>query len=146
MKSDSWNGGTLPLRIRTILACLALLAVTPSCNRPRFDSPKEAYLSFTRALQKGDVAVAYGVLSADTRKELERRAKDISDASGGAVPNNPTSLFVNISQRAPSVTEVKVLKEEGKTAVLSVSAGEKVQQVRMVKEEAGWKLDLAGGL
>ena len=134
------------MRVRTILACLALLAVTPSCNRPSFDTPTEAYLSFTRALQKGDVSVAYGVLSSESREKLEQRAKEISNASGGAVPSNPTALLVNISQRAPSVTEVKVLKEEGKTAVLSIAAGEKVQQVRMVREGAAWKLDLAGGL
>lgn len=122
------------------IAVVALLLA--ACNRPRWDTPVDAYLSFARAVQKGEFDVAYGGLSEATRGAMAARAKEISQASGGAVRDDPVALFFVEAARAPQVTEVKLAKLEGTAAVVSASADGQSQQVRMVREQGGWHLDV----
>ncbi len=124
------------------LLSLAVLALALGCNRPRFDTPTAAYESFARAIQKGDYDVAWSALSSNTQKLLSERAKEISAASGGSVKDDPAALFFAEGARAPQVSEIKLVREEGDGAVLAVTAaGEATREVRMVKERGGWRID-----
>jgi len=121
---------------------LAALALAAGCNRPRFDTPTAAYESFARAIQKGDYEVAWSALSAGTQKTLSDRAREISAASGGSVKDDPAALFFAQGARAPLVSEIKLVREEGDGAVLAVTAaGDATREVRMVKERGGWRID-----
>ena len=120
---------------------LAALALAAGCNRPRFDTPTAAYESFARAIQKGDYEVAWSALSAGTQKTLSDRAREISAASGGSVKDDPAALFFAQGARAPLVSEIKLVREEGESAVLTVTAAGATREVRMVKERGGWRID-----
>jgi hypothetical protein len=120
---------------------LAALALAASCNRPHFDTPTAAYESFARAIQKGDSKVAWSALSSGTQQLLSDRAREISAASGGSVRDDPAALFFAGGVPAPRVSEVKVVREEGDSAVLAVTAGGTTREVRMVKERGSWRID-----
>ena len=119
----------------------AALALAAGCNRPHFDTPAAAYDSFARAIQKGDYQVAWSALSSGTQQLLSDRAKEISSASGGSVRDDPAALFFAEGARAPLVSEIKVVREEGDSAVLAVTAGGTTREVRMVKERGSWRID-----
>jgi hypothetical protein len=137
-----------PMLKRTALVLLLALAVPATgCNRPDFSRPVEAYLSLARALQKGDAKTAWNAVSTPTRERLEKRAKEISAGSGGALREEPAALFFGASYDRRPVKEVKLLREEGNVAILSVVPDEgPPREVRMVKEEDGWKLDASQDL
>lgn len=124
------------------LPLIALLLLGVGCNRPRFDTPVDAYTSFTRAVQKSEFDVAFGALSSRTQAALKTKATQISRASGGAVKDDPAALFFAEEQTPAQVTEIKLVEQDGDTALLSVKAGQDLAQVRMVKEAGGWRIDL----
>ena len=123
------------------LLLLAALALAAGCNRPRFDTPLAAYQSFARAIQKGDYEVAWSALSSGTQKLLSDRAREISAASGGSVKDDPAALFFVEGARAPQLSEIKLVHEEGDSAVLAVTAAGATREVRMVKERGSWRID-----
>ena len=133
---------------RPVLVLLIALAVSATgCNRPDFTHPVAAYISLARALQKGDLKTAWNAISTETRTRLEERAKAISAGSGGALREEPASLFFGGSEDSRPLKEVKLLREEGNVAVLSVVPEEgPPREVRMVKEKDGWKLDASPDL
>ena len=122
-----------------LLPAVALLA----CNRPKWDTPTDAYMSFARAIKKQDSRTAWSGLSTESKQALEARAKAISESTGGAVRPAPQPLFFGGGFEAPPVRSVKLLSQEGKEARLAVvSEGGAEKEVRMVREEEGWRLDV----
>src|SRR4051812_18100272 len=114
----------------------ALLFAASGCNRPRWDRPDEAYKSFSAALRKSELKVAWEGLSAQTRKEMETRAKTVSAASGGSVKDEPMLMFFASGYKPLPQGDLKVAKEEGQSAVVEVAIGDAgaTQSQRMVKE------------
>ncbi|XXF76644.1 hypothetical protein P2318_26840 [Myxococcaceae bacterium GXIMD 01537] len=129
----------------TPLLLMALLALG-ACNRPRFDTPVDAYSSFHRLVQRGELKQAYAVLSQPTRDVLNDRAQKVSQASGGAVKPEPISLFFANVLPPSDVTGVTLLREEGDVATVRVFSSGQSSEVRMVKEPSGWKVDLTASL
>ncbi len=121
-----------------------LIAVTLlACNRPTWDTPTDAYMSFARAIQKQDSRTAWTGLSEESRKALEERAQVISEATGGAVRAAPQPLFFGGGFETPPVRSVKLLSQDGMQARLAVvSEGGTEREVRMVREKEGWRLDV----
>lgn len=119
---------------------LAALSLGP-CDKARGGTAVDAYLSFSRAAQRGDAKTAYALLSSGTQQKLAARAKEISAASGGAVKDDPAGLAFSAAPRPDPISEVKLLSESGDRATLSVKAGGRAAQVTMVKEKGGWKVD-----
>jgi hypothetical protein len=117
-----------------------------SCERSRADSPGDAYSAFSKAVQRGDSKAAYAALSQTTRQALEARAKEVSDASGGAIKDDPAALAFSSAPRPDPLTEVKLVQQSGDRAVLAVSGGARYQKVVMVRENGGWKVDLSDKL
>jgi hypothetical protein len=118
------------------------------CNRPRFDNPVDAYVSFARAIQKGELQLAWEALSTETRAVFEQRAKAVSDASGGAVRADPIALVFSPAPPAP-MKHPRVSREEGEGVVILEIEGEQPDEpalIRMVREPSGWKLDLRDSL
>lgn len=118
-----------------------------ACSLQRGDGPGDAYRAFARAARKGDLTKAWGGLSARTREELERRARALEKASGGAVKDDPAALFFYPgAQRDEKITGVEVLSLGSGTAVIRVTTGQRSRELKMVKEQAAWRLDLADTL
>src|SRR2546430_91489 len=88
---------------------LILAAASPACGAARSDSRVDAYVSFVKLVQKGETSAAFAQLSSAPRPALEQRAKEISDASGGAVKTDPAALFFSGNLHPRPVTEVKVV-------------------------------------
>jgi hypothetical protein len=90
-----------------------LLFLSLGCNRPRWDKPDEAYRSFASAVRRGEVKIAWEALSADTRKAAEARSKEMAQASGGSVKDEPMLMFFASGYKPLPQGDVKVAKEEG---------------------------------
>ncbi|MCP3105071.1 hypothetical protein LZ198_40015 [Myxococcus sp. K15C18031901] len=116
------------------------------CNRPRFDTPQDAYVSFHRMVRRDDLREAWAVLSKPTQDALMKKAQAVSDASGGAVKPEPLGLFFANVPPPEDVTEVSVVKESGDEATLDVRSPGRTHEVRMVREPSGWKVDLSASL
>lgn len=128
--------------MRWLLWLLLVLGLT-ACNRYRWDTPEAAYASFARAVQRGEYQVAYQALSAETRQAIAVRSREISQASGGALKDDPAVLAFASGVKPTPVSEVKVVKREDQVATVAVTAGGATQQQRMVKEGEQWKVDLS---
>jgi hypothetical protein len=124
--------------VLVILAALSLAA----CDKSRGGSPVDAYLSFSRAVQRGDAKAAYPLLSSRTQQKLAARAKEISAASGGAIKDDPAALAFSSAPRPDPLNEVKLLSQAGDRATLEVQAGGRTERLTMLKEKSGWKVDL----
>jgi len=133
--------------VRVLLAVTFLLASSSWCGTPAAAKPTEepvdAYLAFVRSVRKGDVKQAYGQLSTDTRTLLEKRAEEVSAASGGALKKDPMALFFTGSPRhGADVNEVKLVNRTDTRATVNAKAGEQEKVITLVKEADGWKVDL----
>lgn len=125
----------------TILATFSTSGVA-GCERPKSDSPVEVYTAFSRAVQKGDYKAAYAALSEETKRLLQEHAKEISQASGGAIKNDPAALAFSGSGGAQPPAEVKLESQEGSRATLSATGRGEGQRLQMVRDAGGWKVDL----
>jgi len=113
------------------------------CGKGRTSNPVEGYTSFSRAVQKGDYKAAYASLSAETQRLLEERTHQISQAAGGAIKDDPAALTISAPAHPEPLIEVKLVSEEGGRAILSASSAGASEQIQMVREQAGWKVDLS---
>ena len=120
-----------------------LLLLLGACHAQAPDTPVAGYLAFLSAVHQGDEAAAYAMLSEGTRKKLDERARELSTASGGALQNNAADWVFSPSQPTATPSEVREVHREGNTATLEVAEDGGVAAVRMVREGAGWKLDLS---
>jgi uncharacterized lipoprotein len=129
------------LERRTAVVVALCFALGPGCDA-RSDTPVEAYKSFVKAIQKGEVKTAFGGLSQQTQSTLRQRAKELSTASGGAIKDEPEALLLAPGAPRESLSEVKLERQDGNRAVVVAAAGNR-QAVPMVREGSAWKLDLA---
>jgi hypothetical protein len=118
------------------------LAVAAGCDRLKSEDPVDAYLAVSRAVQKGDLKDAYGAVSQKTRQALDARAHEIATLSDGGVHDDPAAMLFGQVGHPPPVGEVTLARREGDVAVLKVNGSE----VRMVREDGAWKLDLVDRL
>lgn len=126
------------------LPLIAVAALCWGCNRPNWDTPVSAYLSYARALEKKDVKTAWGALSTETRKVLEARSAEVTKISGGAVKDVPEALFFGGNFATEPVKEVSLVKQEGNVAFVSVVPQQgDPREVRMINEGGAWKLDVS---
>jgi hypothetical protein len=130
----------------TPLLLLLALPILGGCNRPRFDTPVNAYTSFHRFAQRGELKAAYAALSQPTQRVLEERAQAVSKASGGSVKADPVAFFFANVPPPADVTQVTLSGEEGDVATVSVVSSKGKSEVRMVREPSGWKVDLTESL
>ncbi|MGQ0505519.1 MAG: hypothetical protein ACT4TC_09380 [Myxococcaceae bacterium] len=128
--------------MRTVAAVFLVLLLS-ACNRPRYDTPVNAYLTFSRAVQKDDLRGAFKALSTSTRDVLSEKAKELAKVSGGSMREEPAVHLFSPGVRPPEVTKVDVVKEEGGTALLKVESAGKTQEVHMVREAEEWRVDLS---
>ena len=139
------------MRPASLILLLLTGALLPACSAPRHDTPVNAYRSFHAAAQAAaqdprKAAAAFATLSEPTRKALEARASAASEASGGALRNEPAALLFANAKVAPGVPDVQLVREEGDAATVRVASSAGTREVRMVRESAGWRVDLTDSL
>ncbi len=77
---------------------------------------------------------------------LKARAQQLSQASGGAIKDDPAALVFFTPERAPPLTQVKLGSQDGNRAILNASSGNLSAQIQMVREPGGWKVDLSDAI
>jgi hypothetical protein len=131
--------------VRSASAFLAL-ALCAGCPGNRSDDPVEAYQAFVKSAQKGEIKAAWGALSAATRAEVDGRTHALAAASDGGVRDDPTALLFSSLQRPEPITEISLQRRDDTAATVRVSTASRTAEVRLVKEDGAWKVDLTEAL
>ena len=104
----------------------------------------EAAQEFAAALQRGDAATAYGLLSARTQRDADQLATKARAAGGdaGGVPESGRQMLFG-SALPQGKVEVRELSRQGDVAQVEVvDATHRARTYRVVREGNLWKLDL----
>lgn len=126
--------------ISPLLVGVALLVLPTLASAEA--TPEGAFRTFVERVQSGDVDAAWALLSERTRTQLEALVRSRSAESGGAIPSDPKQAILGSASLARSIDRID-RKKDGKDAVtLLVVSGEEEQEVRMVREGNGWRVDL----
>lgn len=112
------------------------------CSKKPADHPVDAYLAFARSADR-DPKAGFEALSKSTREVLQAKVKALSEASGGSINDDPAQIFFSRPGRPAAVGEVKLLEQKDNVARLQVSSDGKSQEVKMVREDARWRVDLS---
>jgi hypothetical protein len=127
--------------IRLILG-LGLVGWLAGCDRPNFDTPVDAYLSFTKAVKKSDFKTAFGALSSQSRALVTERAKATSEASGGGLSSDPAAWFFARGGRVDPVDKVELVQATGEEATVRAFSAGGTQELRLRRESGAWKVDV----
>jgi hypothetical protein len=128
------------------LFALAALGLCAGCPPARSDDPVEAYQAFVKSVQKGEAKAAWGFLSTATRAEVEAHTHALAIASDGGVRDDPGALLFASLQRPEAVSEISLERRDDSVATVRVSTASQTAEVRLVKEEGAWKVDLTDTL
>lgn len=122
-----------------MLACSSRSAPPPGAA-----GPVEAAQELASALQRGDAATAYNLLSARTQREADqiaaRARAEGADASG--VPETGRQMLFG-SALPQGKIEVREISRQGDVAQVEViDAKQRARTYRVVRENGVWKIDL----
>jgi hypothetical protein len=121
-----------------------LCACTSSAPPPGAAGPVETAQDFAAAIQRGDGAAAYALLSTRTRKEADEIAARARAAAGdaGTAPASGRQMLL-ASALPQGKVEVRRISQEPTSAVVEVvdSSGD-ARRYRAVRENGVWRLDL----
>jgi hypothetical protein len=119
---------------------LALCACASPQPPPGSAGPEEAVKEFAVAVQKGDAATAWSLLSSRTQQKADAIAARARAASGDGKPESGRAmLFASALPGKP--VETRLLRQEGDTAeVRTTEAGGRTY--RVIREGGRWRVDL----
>ena len=146
MSIDPLVQGGYSDRLMARMLLLLLLGLAGGCRSDRSDTPDEAYRLFSSAIKRSDVNAAWDCLSVETRKLLEQKSKAISEASKGAIKDEPKMLTFVSGVKVQPIGEVTVLKTDGAVAMLEVNDASGKREQKMVKVDNRWYVDLTDSL
>ena len=128
--------------VMRLFAVVLLVTVAAGCRREPANSPEAAYRAFIEAVQKGDTRKAWQSLSPATRQKVEERSKAISEASKGAVRDEPELLLFQGTRPGP-LGDITQLTADDTSAVLKVASASGAREVKLVKDSGKWLIDLS---
>jgi vacuolar-type H+-ATPase subunit E/Vma4 len=113
-------------------------------------SPADVAVRFHQALSVRDGKRALGMLSASTRAELERRAREASQRCGGAlaadaaemISQGDLSIYPAPGPSGAAPAASRLLDQDETKARVELTIGETRGEVALVRETGGWRLDL----
>jgi len=133
-----------PMRRAALLLCL-LGCKAAEAPPPGAAGPVEAVQAFAAALQRGDPAAAYALLSSRTRREADRIAAQARAAAGpdaGGVPESGRQMLF-ASALPQGKIEAREISRQGDVAQVEViDQARRARTFRLVREGGVWKLDL----
>jgi hypothetical protein len=122
------------------LVLLALCACASPAPPPGAAGPAEAVQEFATALQKGDAATAWALLSSRSQQEADARAARARAASADGKPESGRAMLFGSAVPGRPV-QARVVKQSGDSAeVQAKEDGERVY--RVVREGDRWRIDL----
>jgi hypothetical protein len=114
------------------MACTA-----PAAPPPGAAGPLEAVQELSGALQRGDTATAWSLLSADTQKRADELAAAARAAAGDAGPESGRQMLFSSALPAGN-TDARLVEQKGDTARVSASG----REYRVVREGGRWRVAL----
>jgi hypothetical protein len=124
---------------------LCIVACAPPAPPPGAAGPVEAAQQFAAALQRGDAAGAYALLSSRTQREADRLAARARAAAenAGAAPESGRQMLLG-SALPQGKVEVREVSRQGPDAAIVevVDQAHGTRRYRVVREGGVWKLDL----
>ncbi len=112
-------------------------------------APEATVQMFLAAVAEHRAEDAWNTLSAPSQDALRRRHRALAEATGLTPSNDPAQiLFEELALSAGEPPEhINVVSPLGGVVTVRVtSAGEKAAEIRLVRENGVWKIDLAGSL
>jgi len=132
------------MRRSAVLLLLVLGCSSPPAPPPGAAGPVEAAQELAGALQRGDAATAYNLLSSRTQREADQiaaRARASAGDAGGVPESGRQMLFGSALPKGK--VEARELARQGDVAQVEVvDAEHRAQTYRVVRENGVWKLDL----
>jgi hypothetical protein len=114
------------------MACSA-----PAAPPPGAAGPLEAVQELSGALQRGDTATAWSLLSADTQKRADELAAAARAAGGDAGPESGRQMLFTSALPAGN-TDARLVEQKGDAARVSASG----REYRVVREGGRWRVAL----
>jgi hypothetical protein len=127
--------------MKRLLAILLFVACTAPQPPPGSAGPAEAVQDFAAALQKGDAATAWSLLSSRTQKEADAAAARARAFAGDAGPVNGRAMLFASALPGRHV-EARVVSQTGDSAEVQTADDAGVQVYRVVREGDRWRVDL----
>ena len=128
------------LLVLCLLGCKAAEAPPPGAA-----GPVEAVQEFAEAIQRGDAAAAYALLSSRTQREADRiaaQARAAVGADAGGVPESGRQMLF-ASALPQGKVEVHEISRQGDAAQVEViDQSKRARTFRVVREGDVWKVDL----
>ena len=118
----------------------ALCACTSPQPPPGSAGPAEAIQDFAAALQKGDSATAWSLLSTRTQKEAGALAAGSRGRADAGADSGRAMLFT--SALPGRAVEARVVSQTGDSAEVRTADDGGGQVYRVVKEAGRWRVDL----
>ena len=135
------GGGVVALVIITVV--VVFLAGDRTAVDFAEDTPEGALQRYLRAFDDGDLDAAYAYFSADVRADMDRDAYERTVAMyhpGIGVDRTRRALFDGRLGEGDSL-RLKVTVEEIYGDGLGASSNRYQREVRMVREDGGWRVD-----
>jgi hypothetical protein len=121
------------------LLLLALCACAAPPPPPGSAGPAEAVQEFASAVQKGDAATAWSLLSTRTQQEADAIAVRARACSGDGKPESGRAMLFGSALPGPPI-EAGVVSQSGDSAQVRTNQdGGRV--VRVVREGGRWRVD-----
>jgi hypothetical protein len=129
--------------MKALLVAAALAACTPAPPPPGSAGPSEAVQDLAAALQKGDAALAWSLLSSRTQHDADQLAARARAAAGDAGPESGRAMLF-ASALPTGAVETRVVKQAGDSAEVQAAApdGGGARVYRVVREGGRWRVDL----
>lgn len=108
---------------------------------PGSAGPAEAVRDLAAALQKGDAASAWSLLSARTQKEADAVAAQARKAAGDGGPESGRAMLF-ASALPGGAVEPRVVSQSGDSAEVQAGGDGGTRVYRVVREGGRWRVDL----
>jgi len=123
-----------------VLLVAALCACASPQPPPGSAGPAEAVQDLAAALQKGDTATAWSLLSTRTQKEADAVAARARGRTDAGADSGRAMLFT--SALPARAVEARVVSQTGDSAEVRTADDGGGQVHRVVKEAGRWRVDL----
>lgn len=125
------------MRTALALAAASLACTAPAAPPPGAAGPVEAVQELSAALQRGDTATAWSLLTVGTQKRADELAAAARAAAGDAGPESGRQMLFTSALPAGKI-DARLVEQKGDVARVSASS----REYRVVREDGRWRVEL----